>query len=144
MDKMHKLRDIPDGDREKIQEVLSQCSKAEEGIIFAYLHGSFAEGKAFRDIDVGVYVEEFRVPRKQALDFEISVSTKLQETIRIPVDLRVINYAPLSFQYYSTTGILLMCKEDEVHVDFLTKTRSLYFDFKPASERFLKEMLHAE
>ncbi len=144
MDKMHKLRDIPDGDREKIQEVLSQCAKAEEGIIFAYLHGSFAEGKAFRDIDVGVYVEESRVPREQALDFEISVSTKLEERIRIPVDLRVINYAPLSFQYYSTTGILLMCKEDEVHVDFLTKTRSLYFDFKPASERFLREMLHAE
>lgn len=141
---MDKLKDLPDDDREKIQGVLSQCLKAEEVIIFAYLHGSFAEGKAFRDIDVGVYVEESRVPREQALDFEISVSTKLEERIRIPVDLRVINYAPLSFQYYSTTGILLMCKEDDVQADFLTKTRSLYFDFKPASERFLKEMLHAE
>ncbi len=144
MDKMDKLKDLPDDDREKIQEVLSQCLKAEGVIIFAYLHGSFAEGKAFRDIDVGVYVVESRVPREQALDLEISVSTNLEERIRIPVDLRVINYAPLSFQYYSTTGILLMCKEDDVQADFLTKTRSLYFDFKPASERFLKEMLHAE
>jgi len=135
---------MADSDREKIQEVLRECLKREEGIIFAYLHGSFAERQAFRDIDIGAFVDESCVPRERALDFEIALSIKLEETIRIRVDLRVINYAPLSFQYYSTIGILLMCKDDDVHADFLTKTRSVYFDFKPTSERFLKEMLHAE
>ena len=62
----------------------------------------------------------------------------------MPVDLKVLNYAPLGFQYYSTTGLLIMCKDDDLRVDYLTKIRSLYFDFKPSSERFLLEMIDAE
>jgi hypothetical protein len=44
----------------------------------------------------------------------------------------------------STAGSMIMCKDDDLRVDFLTKIRSLYFDFKPSSERFLLEMVHAE
>lgn len=141
---MEKLRDLNKEDREKIQKVLSQCLEKEEGVIFAYLHGSFTEGKLFRDIDIAVFVEEKKVPKEKVLDFEISLSLKLEEVIKMPIDVKVINYAPLAFLYYSTVDTLLMCKDDDLRVDFLTKIRSLYFDFKPSSERFLREMLHAE
>jgi len=33
-----------------------------------------------------------------------------------------------------------MCKEDDLRVDFLTKMRSLYIDFKPCSGRFLRAL----
>ena len=141
---MEKLRDLNKEDREKIQKVLSQCLEKEREVIFAYLHGSFTEGKLFRDIDIAVFVEEKKVPKEKALDFEISLSLKLEEVIKMPIDVKVINYAPLAFQYYSTVDTLLMCKDDDLRVDFLTKIRSLYFDFKPSRERFLREMLHAE
>lgn len=142
--KMERVRDFSTEERERIKEVLSRFLEKKEEVLFAYLHGSFAEGNPFRDIDIAVFVEESAIPRGRALDFEISVSLEIEELIRVPVDVKVINYAPLGFQYYSTAGVLINCKKDDLRVDFLTKRRSLYFDFKLSSERFLKEMLHAE
>lgn len=142
--KANSLINIPEVDREKIREKLKQCLEREETIIFAYLHGSFAEKRPFRDIDIAAYIDEKQIARERRLDFEFSVSTRLETNIGFPIDLRIINYASLSFQYYSTSGILLFCRDENVHVAFLAKTRSLYLDFKPSSERFLKEMLHAE
>jgi predicted nucleotidyltransferase len=141
---MEKLFDLTKKEREKIHKLLGQSLETEENVLFAYLHGSFAEGKPFRDIDIAVYVDTSRISKEKALDFQVSTSIRLEKPIRMPVDVKVINYAPLAFQYYSTAGTLLMCMDDDFRVDFLTRTRSLYFDFKPSSERFLKEMLHAE
>jgi predicted nucleotidyltransferase len=141
---MERLRDLVKEERKEIKEVLSNCLGKKEPILFAYLHGSFAEERPFRDIDIAVFVDGSRISKKEALDFEVSSSIKLGKTIRMPVDVKVINYAPLAFQYYSTAGTLLMCRDDDFRVDFLTKTRSLYFDFRPSSERFLMEMLYAE
>jgi predicted nucleotidyltransferase len=141
---MEKPLDLAKKEREKIQKLLCQNLETDENVFFAYLHGSFVEGKPFRDIDIAVYVDTSRILKGKALDFEVSTSIKLEKPTRMPVDVKVINYAPLAFQYYSTTGTLLMCRDDDFRVDFLTRTRSLYFDFKPSSERFLKEMLNAE
>ena len=141
---MEKLIYLTKKERVKIQRVLSQSLGKEGLVLFAYLHGSFAEGKPFRDIDIAVFVDGLRISKERALDFEVSSSIRLEKTIRMPVDVKVINYAPLTFQYYSTAGTLLMCRDDDFRVDFLTRTRSLYFDFRPSSERFLREMLHAE
>lgn len=138
------LRDLIKEERREIQEVLSRHLEKEEEILFAYVHGSFAEERPFRDIDVAVFVEEAKMSREKTLDFEILLALELEKIIKIPIDVKVINYAPLAFQYYSTTGTLLMCRDDDLRVDFITRMRSVYFDFKPLSERFLREMLHAE
>ena len=138
------MRAISSGERKEIRKALRQLLEKEKGVLFAYLHGTFEEEGPFRDIDVAVYVEESLIPKEKGLDFEIITSMKLEEKVKMPVDLKVINYAPLGFQYYSTAGTLLLCKEDDLRVDFLTRIRSLYFDFQPSSERFLLEMLHAE
>ena len=141
---MKRIRDICQKEKKKVQLLLGELLKKEKGILFAYLHGTFEEGKPFRDIDLAVFVEEAIIPRNKVMDFEIAASLRLQESIEMPVDLKVLNYAPLGFQYYSTTGLLIMCKDDDLRVDYLTKIRSLYFDFKPSSERFLLEMIDAE
>jgi len=141
---MEKLRDIPQDERKRLQRVLSAYLEEEEGILFAYLHGSFSEERPFHDIDVAVFVEETWVPKGKALDFELMASIKMEEKVKVPVDVKVINYAPLGFQYHSTAGTLLICKHEDLRVDFLVKIRSLYFDFATGSKRFLLEMLHAE
>ncbi len=144
MSEMGRLRDLRREERERIEAALKDCLEKEERILFAYLHGSYAEGRLFRDIDLSVFVDESRVSKEKSLNFEVSFSVQLENIIRLPVDVKVINYAPLAFQYYSTTGTLLMCRDDDFRVDFLTRIRSLYFDFRPSSERFLMEMLDAE
>jgi predicted nucleotidyltransferase len=142
--KMKRIRDISPEEKKSVQKILGAYLQQEEGILFAYLHGSFSGKGPFHDIDIAVFVEETRIPREKALDFELAASLRLEEKVRIPVDLKVINYAPLGFQYHSTAGTLLMCRNEDLRVDFLTKIRSLYFDFALGSKRFLLEMLHAE
>ncbi len=141
---MEKLIQRTKEERGRIKEILSQHLGKERNILFAYLHGSFEEGLPFRDIDIALFVDESRVARENALDFELSIAVNLEKIVKVPVDVKIINYAPLAFQYYSTAGQLLLCKDDDLRVDFLTKVRSLYFDFKSSSERFLKEMVDAE
>jgi len=141
---MSRTLSISKKERARIGKFLGQLLEKEEGFFFAYLHGSFAEGRPFRDVDVAVFVDEKAIPKASALDFEMSTSMKLEKEVKLPIDLKIINYAPLGFQYYSTAGPLIMCKEDDLRVDFLTRIRSLYFDFKPSSERFLLEMIYAE
>lgn len=143
-EKMIKIRAISQKEKKKIQLLLGELLEKEKGILFAYLHGTFEEGRPFRDIDLAVFVEEAMIPRNEAIDFEIAASLRLEERVEMPVELKIINYAPIGFQYYSTTGLLIMCKDDDLRIDFLTRIRSLYFDFKSSSERFLLEMIHAE
>jgi predicted nucleotidyltransferase len=44
---MERLRDLVKEERKEIKEVLSNCLEKEEPILFAYLHGSFAERDHF-------------------------------------------------------------------------------------------------
>jgi len=139
---MNKPRDLSTEERERIKEVLSRFLGEMEEVLFAYLHGSFVEGRPFHDIDMGVFVEESKVPKEKALDFEISTSLKLEEIIKMPTDVRVINFAPISFKYEVIKGgKLILTKEDEKRVDFETSTYSAYFDFAPYLNRYLKEVL---
>jgi len=140
---MDRLKDLDKEEREKIQKVLGQCLEKEEGILFAYLHGSFTEGRSFRDIDIGVFVEASKVPKEKGLDFEISTAIKLEAVTKMPIDVKVINYAPLSFKYEVIKGgRLILAKDDEKRVDFETSTFSYYFDFAPYRDRYLKEVLN--
>ena len=123
---MDRLRGVPGEQIEKIKQVLNQYLEKENDILFASLHGSFAEGRPFRDIDIAVFVEEAKLSKEKTLDFEISLSIKLEESIKMPIDVKIINYAPLAFQYCSTAGVVLMCRENDLRVDFLTKMGSLY------------------
>jgi predicted nucleotidyltransferase len=119
---------------------LSNCLEKEEAILFAYLHGSFIEGRPFRDIDIAVFVEESKIPKKKALDFEMLISLRLEKIIKMPIDVKIMNYAPLAFQFYSTAGRLLICNEDDQRVDFLTTMRGIYFDFKFSIEKCRKDL----
>ena len=137
---MERLRDLVKEERKEIKEVLSNCLEKEEPILFAYLHGSFAEERPFRDTDIAVFVDGSRISKERALDLEMSISLRLEKIIKMPIDVKIINYAPLAFQFYSTAGRLLICNEDDLRVDFLTTMRSIYFDFKFSMEKCRRDM----
>lgn len=44
-------------EKERIAELLAAALAAEPDVVFAYLHGSFVEADAFRDIDVAVFFD---------------------------------------------------------------------------------------
>ncbi len=79
------------------------------------------------------------------INYEIELEIKLEETLKYPMDVRVLNYAPLSFQYQVIkNGNLLFEKDGDCRVDFQTKTLDFYFDFAPFRKQYLKEVLGFE
>ena len=127
-------------EKEKIISLLVKALDKKE-ILFSYVHGSFVEEEVFRDIDLAVWVKGEVLPKEKALKYELSLSVDLEYLIEYPADLKVLNYAPLGFQYHVTKGRLLTCLDDDLRVDFLAEVWSKYLDFAPKSREFLLEML---
>ena len=76
---------------ERIKDGLLSAIKAEDKILFAYLHGSFGK-LPFSDIDIGAYST---ISEDEVFDFELEMSSTLEIASGYPVDFKVINYAPI-------------------------------------------------
>ena len=138
-------RDLNGAGRERVLRVLMEALEKEHGLCAAYVHGSFVEDGPFRDIDVALYYHP--TPEFNLLDRELDMEVALEEAlieagIRIPVDVRIINQAPLSFRYgVIKDGELLLVRDDNRRVDFEVLTLSKYFDFAPFRAAYLTEVL---
>lgn len=128
-----KLADI---EKEKIKNNLREIIQNKEEVVFAYLHGSFLEN-SFSDIDLAFFVRGI----EDVLDYEISASIEIEKKIRIPIDVKVLNHAPLSFKYEVTKGELLFSRDEEIRTGFIEKAWYEYLDFKPVEKEILIEML---
>ena len=115
-------------------------------IVFAFLHGSFIDEGPFRDLDLAVYVDpSCPAAGDQTLEYELKTEMLLEETAGFPVDVRVLNRAPVPFRYnVLKNGRLLFCRDEELYADFLSHTLVSYFDFAPYRKRYLKEVLGLE
>ena len=66
-------------------------------ILFAYLHGSFLNSDCFKDIDLALYLK--KMP-DSLLEYELNMEVMMSyAVVGVPVDVRLMNGAPLSFQY---------------------------------------------
>jgi len=125
-----------------LQAIASRLIEQPE-ISFAYLHGSFLHQDTFQDIDCAVYLSRFN--ENERLYLEVSLENDLEESIEFPIDLRILNKAPLSFQYtVLREGLLLFEKDEDIRVSFQEKVVSEYLDFAPLRSRYLAEVLGRE
>jgi hypothetical protein len=136
------MRQVTLNEKDGIISTLRAFFETREEIIFAYIHGSFAEGILFRDIDVAVYVDEKAVSEDEAIDYGLRISAQGEMETRVtPLDVRVINYAPVGFKYYATKSILLFAKNEELRCDFLENTWKVYFDLLPKRKQILLDLV---
>ncbi len=123
--------------KDKIKEVL----KRDTNILFAYLHGSFTSNSLpFRDIDIALFLNK-NVLSNKFIKYEIELTTTLSELINYPVDIVILNHAPLSIQYHVTKGNLIICQNINDHYNLLEKIWREYFDFQPFTREMLQELL---
>jgi hypothetical protein len=126
--------------KRKIQKMIVTMLQKENHILFAYLHGSFLQNE-FRDIDIGIYTEK-NLSKKNNLSYELSFEEKLQHHIFYPVDVRILNNAPLSFSFsVIKNGIILFSNDEDKRIDFETRIFSKYHDFDFYRERYRREAL---
>lgn len=120
-------------------------------ILFAYLAGTFLDKDDFNDIDIAVFLVEKWLKRINTVDYEIEMSLKMEDQVKpgeklkryVPVDVKVINCAPVSFKYSVTRSSLLFSRDEEKREDFLCRTWKEYFDFQYMSKIYLREVLNA-
>lgn len=123
---------------EKIASFLiSSCNE----IVAAYVLGSFVNPGPFSDIDIGIITIK---KRDRTLEFEIELETRLEDIIRYPVDVRILNQAPLSFcQTAIRFGKVIVDRNPNLRADFEGQILKRYFDFYRFRSRYLKDVVNA-
>lgn len=108
---------------------------------FAYLYGSFLDTETVHDIDVGLYLREPMTKPGVAIASE--VSARLTAMTGLPVDVRVLNEAPLSFLYHVLRGRLLVCRDEALLTTILEDVGRRYLDLAPLLRQGTKDAFAA-
>ncbi|MFB0536095.1 MAG: nucleotidyltransferase domain-containing protein [Anaerolineae bacterium] len=124
----------------KVKDALALCLQDRPEILFAILYGSAAEGRPFQDLDIGLFVDRASVPVSAELDYAFALADELERVAPHPVDVRVINDAPLPFRYNVSRGIPLLVHDKEVFARFLERTWDEFLDFQPVAMQYLEEL----
>jgi predicted nucleotidyltransferase len=127
------------------RDALVRCLTAElekdSAVAFAHLHGSLLDSETVHDIDVGLYVRESEAERGSAIASELSV--RLTAVAGIPVDVRVLNEAPLSFVYHVLRGRVLVCRDEDLLTTMLENVARRYLDLAPLLHQGTKDAFAA-
>jgi predicted nucleotidyltransferase len=75
---------------------------------------------------------------------ELDTERELENTVKIPVDVRIINHAPLSFIYHVVkSGFVIVDKNTSIRSDFEGLIFKKYFDFQYVRREYLREITNA-
>ena len=141
MVKMMNKRTVSAEERKNVITVLSELLSKDDKILFAYLHGSFVAKEKFNDLDIAIYFKDMTVA--EMLDYELKLEDRIEKILRIPIDLKSLNNAPVTFCYMVIKkGVKVIVNDDKSRVDFEMSTYRNYFDFQPHRRRYLQEVLN--
>jgi predicted nucleotidyltransferase len=132
-------------ERERILDTTRRSLEPEAGVLFAYVHGSFLQDRPFHDLDVAVYLDpgDERERPMFSADLASALENAMSPEIRVPVDVRILNQAPLGFRYQVFRGRLLFSRDDALRTQLVEQTVARYLDLKPLRQHALKEAMTA-
>jgi predicted nucleotidyltransferase len=138
------IRPAPDGDeRARVAAALGGALEARPEIRFACLHGSFARGEPYRDVDVAIWIDPMLVAPEARVSYMLDLAVDLEEALGQRVDLQILNDAPLAFRYHALAGQALAVRDRDEFDDLRARTWDEYFDFLPFTRQYLREVLGA-
>ena len=142
MEEGQRLWRLSPEEKAKIRDIVREEVTKPPDVIFAYLFGSFVEDRPFHDVDVGIYVTDGVDVWEIAFDVAERIEKALREAgYRIPVDVRVLNEAPVGFRYHVYRGELLFTRDEDLQSREVLYTGMRYLDMKPLLEQALKEAI---
>ncbi len=132
----------PEEKQALLERVADWLGRESAGVMAAYVFGSFVKAGGFADLDLALLMER---PPADVLDFEFSVEDRLERLLRLPVDVRVMNGAPLSFQFrVIREGRLILDRHPDRREDHQVLVMKEYFDFAYFRRRYLREAMRAQ
>jgi len=131
----------PEEKQNIVQRIVTCLETAPQEMLAVYVFGSFAMDKPFADIDIAIL---FRAVMDEPLSYELDIENNLEKLMSIPVDVRVMNAAPLSFQYQVIQdGRVIIDREPQHRAEYEGQVLKQYFDFSRYRIRYLKEAVYA-
>lgn len=118
---------------EEVFAILRDAFVAEDDVVAVYVFGSFAHGRPRPDSDVDVAVLlGGRPSREMIFHRRLQVGTGLEERLRRPLDLIVLNAAPplLAFEVIRT-GKLIIERDQSARCLFHVRAMNRYWDARP-------------
>jgi predicted nucleotidyltransferase len=131
--------ELNESQREEILLGLGRLLEGRPEIVFAYVHGSFLEGKRFRDLDLAVYLVGEPSERHPLYELRLGEKARRELALPFPVDARILNRAPIAFRYHALRGRLLTDRDPDRRADFTAYVVGRYLDIRPVLEHFAQE-----
>ena len=131
----------------KKQKIITTALETVDSMEFAYIHGSAVYADKYHDIDIAIFLtplkfKEIMGKASITLDMLMPLENNLEHALHVPVDVQVLNNAPLSFRYTVVNkNIVLIDKNPLLREQFELLSRVEYYDFRPRIEEYIREAL---
>jgi predicted nucleotidyltransferase len=115
-----------------VQQLREAFDHVDADLVCAYLYGSLARGQGHRESDVDIAVLYATEPPLTLDGLGGVLATALERHLRRPVDLVVLNRAPVDLIHrVLRDGILLHDRDPAARIRFEVQARNAYFDLLP-------------
>lgn len=141
---MHRRYRLTSREKARVTSALRDLLEVRQEVLFAYLHGSFVNGQKFRDIDVAIYLRHKRLSRRAGLQRQLDLSREFSRAIRLPVDVTILNIAPLGLRHNAISGRILLCREEAIRSHFAEGVSRHYDAIRKTIRRALFTLLWGE
>jgi predicted nucleotidyltransferase len=110
-------------------------------IVFAILYGSAIENEQFADLDIALFLDRTAALPEQDLAYSFTLADALETVLPYPIDIRILNEAPLPFCYNVSKGIPVVGQNSPRLWYFLERTWDDWFDFEPIAFQYIRELV---
>lgn len=133
-------RNAAAAERARAVETIRQYLERRREIQCAYLHGSFARGEPYHDVDVAVWVDRGRAGDDSLAGYAVELAAELSEAAGHLVEIQILNRAPLAFRYQVLSGQPLFARDPEWLDELRARIWDDYFDFLPFARQYLLDL----
>ena len=129
-------------DHAVFQQLRTFFCRNHDGIVCVYVYGSVARGEArgASDIDVAVLYAQEPPPTLDGLGLELG--STLERLLGKPVDLVILNRAPLDLIHrVLRDGVLVHDSDPSARIRFEVQARNAYFDLLPYLRQYRRATL---
>ncbi|MEJ5251582.1 MAG: nucleotidyltransferase domain-containing protein [Chthonomonadetes bacterium] len=121
-------RRLSEEQKAEVKRVLREALERIETVRFAYLFGSFLLKGTFEDVDVAVYLQPEALEGREPLNVAFDLADTLEHAIHLPVDVQILNTAPLALRFEALRGEPLMARCWEECADFVEQVTLQWWD----------------
>ena len=120
-----------------LEPLRQALGRADGGLVCAYLFGSIARGEARAGSDLDLAVLFAADPPPTLAGLHLDLADDLSAATGRPVDLVVLNRAPVDLVHrVFRDGILLLDRDPSARIRFEVRARNEYFDLLPHLRRY--------